>query len=94
MFIQGFLATVLSTGKDCIPTSAAIKVQPGVLCRIFRPVYKLIGISALLLAQAGDLSAGERAEGEFIKFLPLTVLPWPFGAPADRRAGEESVLSD
>lgn len=52
VFIQGFLATVLSTGKDCIPSSAATEVPPGVLYGIFRPVYKLIGTCTLLWAQA------------------------------------------
>lgn len=79
MFIQGFLATMLFPGKDCIPSSAATVVPPGVLYRVFRPVCKLIGICALLLAQAGELCAGEQIEGEFTKLLPLPVLPWPFG---------------
>lgn len=75
MFIQGFLATMLFTGKDCIPYSAATEVPPGVLYRVFRPVCKLIGVCALLLAQAGDLCAGEQIEGGIYEAPPSTCAP-------------------
>lgn len=91
MFIQGLLATVLSTGKDCIPSSAATEGPPGVLYRIFRPVYKLIGIYALPLAQAETYEQVGRQRENLQSSSLLPVLSQLLGAPADRRAGEATV---
>uniref|UniRef100_A0A8C9J1Z9 T-box domain-containing protein n=1 Tax=Piliocolobus tephrosceles TaxID=591936 RepID=A0A8C9J1Z9_9PRIM len=54
VLVQEFLAPVPFTGKDCIPSSAASEVLPGIPCRTFRPVYELLGTCALLLAQTGE----------------------------------------
>lgn len=78
----GFLAAVLSTGKDF-----AFLLQLPLRCsrQEFSVEHsgqfsELVGTCALLLAQAADPWAGEQAEGDFPKLLPLSVLPQPFGA--------------
>lgn len=68
---------LLSTGKACIPSSAATEALP-VLCQMFRPVYELVVTCVLIRAETGDPWTGKQAR-DLVILLPKPVFPLQCG---------------